>query len=162
MPSPPVSGGIRLVGIGNPSNLKDHSRSASPAPSNSPSTNSAREPAPFKLPRPRVPPKPSTLGSSATKPRPQVLQYNMQVELFSRSEGDLSSSTHEPVHLRVVHPIERCRAQKLERPVRIKDRIWLQDVDTGLFLARKKIADDEWSVGFGISEDWVWTMTEPL
>ena len=63
---------------------------------------------------------------------------------------------------RVVHCDERYRNQECRRAVTIRDRIMLKEESTGKLLCRKQVSDNEWSVDFGHSDDYLWTVGVPL
>lgn len=89
----------------------------------------------------------------------KYVRFGMQVHVVA-SAGRFKDEQIATV--RIIHPEERYRSQSLGRSIRVRDRIMLQEEGTGTLLSRKKVSDDDWEVGFGLSDDTLWTVLLPM
>jgi hypothetical protein len=69
------------------------------------------------------------------------------------------STSSEAAALRIVHWDDRYRVRETKRSIVPGDRIVLREEETGKLLARKQITDEQWEVGFGISDDVLWRVS---
>lgn len=102
----------------------------------------------------------ATADVSLVEPGQHVLRFGLLVKLGARTYGSdkvsrwlTGSANPETAALRIVHWDERYRVRE------IPDRIILREEKTGKLLARKRITDDEWEVGFGVSDDVLWRIS---
>ncbi|KAF2030367.1 hypothetical protein EK21DRAFT_89056 [Setomelanomma holmii] len=67
-----------------------------------------------------------------------------------------------PATCRILHHDDRYKSQPSGRVVNIRDRVILKEEASGKLLSRKRVGDDDWEVGFGISDDILWTIALPM
>lgn len=70
----------------------------------------------------------------------------------SRDVGQLAQ-------VRIVHCEERHREQSGGRAICVRDRVLLKEEGSGKLLSRKKVSEETWETGFGISDDNVWVLS---
>ncbi|OAL52180.1 hypothetical protein IQ07DRAFT_629912 [Pyrenochaeta sp. DS3sAY3a] len=96
----------------------------------------------------------------------QSLCYDMCVYVVEHGGGGngLRASTdyHMLARARVVHCEERHREQSKGQAVRVRERVLLAEEGTGKLLGRRRLAEEQWEVGFGISEDTLWVLNLPM
>lgn len=94
------------------------------------------------------------------------LRFGMLVTLSLEDSnndlGGLWGSANEKKTCRIVHTDDRYRHRGESRAVTVKDRIMLKEEKTGKLLSRKPLSDVRWNVGFGLSDDCLWTVTMPM
>lgn len=92
------------------------------------------------------------------------LCYGMLINVIEQ-EGDgsnglrASGDAGQLAQVRIVHCEERHREQSRGRAIRVRDRVLLKEEGSDRLLARKKIAEEQWETGFGISDDNVWVLS---
>jgi hypothetical protein len=90
-------------------------------------------------------------------------QVHIVVASPKGSEGLKGSNSKDGLaKVRIVHSDARYRVQGQGRVVRVRDRIILKEESTGKLLSRKKVKEDDWEVGFGISDDNEWSVVLPM
>ncbi|KZM24866.1 uncharacterized protein EKO05_0010447 [Ascochyta rabiei] len=95
------------------------------------------------------------------------LRYGMLINIVEQG-GDSSNGLRvsadgvQLAEIRIVHCEERHRNQSQGRAICIRDRVLLKEEGTGRLLGRKKVAEETWEVGFGISDDNAWVVSPPV
>lgn len=96
----------------------------------------------------------------------ESLCYDMFVYVVEHGSGGngLRASTdyHMLARARVVHCEERHREQSKGQAVRVRERVLLTEEGTGKLLGRRRLTEEQWEVGFGISEDNLWVLNLPM
>lgn len=93
------------------------------------------------------------------------VRFGMQVHVVATVSGRGLEASNDPRSLaavRIVHHDDRFRSASMGREICVRDRFLLKEESTGKLLSRKRIGDDDWKVGFGLSDDSLWTVTLPL
>lgn len=103
-------------------------------------------------------------GEKGENGEKENIRFGMLVHIISPAlDVGLGASTDAHIAtVRIIHHAESYRSQSLGRTIQIIDRIILREEVGGLLLSRKKVGDDNWEVGFGLSDDTLWTTTQPM
>ncbi|KAJ4352954.1 hypothetical protein N0V95_003807 [Ascochyta clinopodiicola] len=95
------------------------------------------------------------------------LCYGMLINILEQGEDSsnglrASADAGKLADIRIVHCEERHRNQSRGRAICIRDRVLLKEEGSGRLLGRKKVAEETWVIGFGISDDNVWVLGSPF
>jgi hypothetical protein len=95
------------------------------------------------------------------------LRYGMLINLLEHGDDDsnglrASSDDQKLTQVRMVHYEERHREQSRGRAICVRDRVSLEEEASGGLLLRKKVAEENWEVAFGVSDVVLWVLRFPM